>query len=43
MKNKEMKDVNSDDSDVYMYDTCCTTHYCDEALRDYVQQTLAFS
>ena len=38
-----MRGVNSDDSDVYMYDTCYATHYCDEALRDYVQRTLALS
>lgn len=39
-----MKDVNSDDFDVFMYyDTCYTTHYRDEALRDYVQRTLALS
>ena len=38
-----MKDVDSDDADEYMYDTCCTTDYSDEALRDNVQRTLALS
>ena len=33
-----MNEANGDDSDVYMYQTCGTTHYCDQALRDNVQQ-----
>ena len=33
-----MNEANSDDSDVYTYQTCGTTHYCDEALSDNVQR-----
>ena len=33
-----MNEANSDDSDVYMYQTSATTYYCDQALRDNVQR-----
>ena len=33
-----MNEANSDDSDVYMYQTCGTTHYWDQALRDNVKR-----
>ena len=36
-----MNEANSDYSDVYMYQTCGTTHYCDEALRDNVQHVFS--
>ena len=33
-----MNETNSDVCDVYMHQTCGTTYYCDEALRDNVQR-----
>ena len=33
-----MNEANSNDSDVCMYQTCSTTHYCYEALCDNIQK-----